>query len=214
MPKLVEGLRLLNQADSCVETLVQETGEHVILTAGELHLERCLRDLRERFAKIEIQPSPPIVPFRETAVHGVDMPPTKTKDAPRGTIHGNVQAGLVTYTIRARPLPSEVTSFLIKHSETLKRVVQRERELSQQSDDAADSAADAADSGEAGGNVAKLKPAEFWSQLDELFSQAGKDWQGVSGRIWAFGPRRVGPNVLVDALPGSTRSCVVVLEHT
>ena len=39
MPKLIEGLRLLNQADSCVETLVQETGEHVILTAGELHLE-------------------------------------------------------------------------------------------------------------------------------------------------------------------------------
>lgn len=39
MPKLIEGLRLLNQADPCVETLVQETGEHVILTAGELHLE-------------------------------------------------------------------------------------------------------------------------------------------------------------------------------
>lgn len=39
MSKLVEGLRLLNQADPCVETLVQETGEHVILTAGELHLE-------------------------------------------------------------------------------------------------------------------------------------------------------------------------------
>lgn len=39
MSKLVEGLRLLNQADPCVETLVQSTGEHVILTAGELHLE-------------------------------------------------------------------------------------------------------------------------------------------------------------------------------
>jgi translation elongation factor EF-G len=39
LPKLVEGLRLLNQADPCVEVLVQETGEHVILTAGELHLE-------------------------------------------------------------------------------------------------------------------------------------------------------------------------------
>lgn len=39
MPKLVEGLRLLNQADPCVEIIVQETGEHVILTAGELHLE-------------------------------------------------------------------------------------------------------------------------------------------------------------------------------
>jgi hypothetical protein len=39
MPKLVEGLKLLNQADPCVEVLVQETGEHVIIGAGELHIE-------------------------------------------------------------------------------------------------------------------------------------------------------------------------------
>ena len=44
MPMLVEGLRLLNQADPAVETLVQDTGEHVIVAAGELHLEvnKCL----------------------------------------------------------------------------------------------------------------------------------------------------------------------------
>ena len=66
--QLTEGLKLLNQADPCVEILVQETGEHVLMTAGELHLERCLRDLRERFAKVEIQVSSPIVPFRETIV--------------------------------------------------------------------------------------------------------------------------------------------------
>lgn len=39
MPKLVRGLQILNQADPCAEYIVQETGEHVILTAGELHLE-------------------------------------------------------------------------------------------------------------------------------------------------------------------------------
>lgn len=39
MSRLLEGLKLLNQADPCVEVLVQETGEHVIVTAGELHLE-------------------------------------------------------------------------------------------------------------------------------------------------------------------------------
>lgn len=39
MPKLVRGLKLLSQADPCVETFQQQTGEHVILTAGELHLE-------------------------------------------------------------------------------------------------------------------------------------------------------------------------------
>lgn len=39
MPKVVKGLRLLSQSDPCVETFQQHTGEHVILTAGELHLE-------------------------------------------------------------------------------------------------------------------------------------------------------------------------------
>ena len=86
LSKLVHGLKLLSQSDPCVETFQQQTGEHVIVTAGELHLEvgqfalcydpsnltqflqRCLKDLRERFARVEIQASKPIVPFRETAV--------------------------------------------------------------------------------------------------------------------------------------------------
>lgn len=48
MPKLIKGLKLLNQADPCVQVLVQETGEHVIITAGEVHLRRCIDDLIER----------------------------------------------------------------------------------------------------------------------------------------------------------------------
>ncbi len=39
MPKLIRGMQLLSHADPCVETFQQSTGEHVILTAGELHLE-------------------------------------------------------------------------------------------------------------------------------------------------------------------------------
>lgn len=39
MPKLIHGLKILSQSDPCVETFQQQTGEHVILTAGELHLE-------------------------------------------------------------------------------------------------------------------------------------------------------------------------------
>jgi len=68
LPKMIKGLELLSQSDPCVETLQQQTGEYVIVGAGELHLERCLRDLRDRFANVEIQASKPIVPFRETAV--------------------------------------------------------------------------------------------------------------------------------------------------
>lgn len=213
MPKLVEGLRLLNQADSCVETLVQETGEHVILTAGELHLERCLRDLRERFAKIEIQASPPIVPFRETAVQVADMAATKTKDAPRGTINGSVLGGVVTFTVRARPLPTEVTQFLISQSETVKKIVQLERDLANAAvgdsaslDDTTAESAAAAQEGDAAAQIGQMKPADFWRQLDDLFAKAGKEWTGVCSKIWTFGPRRVGPNILVDHLSGQHKS--------
>lgn len=49
MDALLNGLKLLNQADPCVQVLIQETGEHVLVTAGEVHLQRCLDDLRERY---------------------------------------------------------------------------------------------------------------------------------------------------------------------
>lgn len=39
LDKMIEGLKLLVQADPCAEYILQENGEHVILTAGELHLE-------------------------------------------------------------------------------------------------------------------------------------------------------------------------------
>ncbi len=48
MGALINGLKLLNQADPCVQTLVQESGEHVLVTAGEVHLQRCIDDLRDR----------------------------------------------------------------------------------------------------------------------------------------------------------------------
>lgn len=51
MPQLVKGMKLLNQADPCVQILIQETGEHVLVTAGEVHLQRCLDDLKERLDK-------------------------------------------------------------------------------------------------------------------------------------------------------------------
>jgi len=47
MKELVRGLRLLNQSDPCVEVVVQANGEHILCTAGEVHLQRCLDDLEQ-----------------------------------------------------------------------------------------------------------------------------------------------------------------------
>ncbi len=44
-------------------------GELVLVAAGEVHIERCVTDLRETFAKgVEFTVSQPIIPFRETIV--------------------------------------------------------------------------------------------------------------------------------------------------
>lgn len=205
MSKLIEGLRLLNQADPCVETLVQSTGEHVILTAGELHLERCLKDLRDRFAKIEITVSPPIVPFRETAISVPEMAPPKTPNQPRGTVLGSVQSGLVTFTIRAAPMPSSITSFLKANANTIKRI-QRDRR-SGKADDESEAVTEVPEGAEV------VTPEEFWPKFEQVLREAGRDWAGLADQVWAFGPRRVGPNLLVDRTQGSPRSMRRRLER-
>jgi len=67
-PQLADGLKLLNRADPVAEVRIQPNGEHILGAIGELHLERCVKDLRDRFAKVEIKVSQPIAIFRETLV--------------------------------------------------------------------------------------------------------------------------------------------------
>lgn len=69
------------------------------MAAGELHLERCLLDLRERFAKIDISVSKPIVPFRETVKMGtVELTTIKNKS--------------VEVSVNCIPLSKEIVDFL------------------------------------------------------------------------------------------------------
>jgi len=66
LPKLVEGLKRLSKSDPCVQCYTEESGEHIVAGAGELHLEICLKDLAEEFAGIELKMADPVVSYRET----------------------------------------------------------------------------------------------------------------------------------------------------
>ncbi|CAG8495045.1 4846_t:CDS:10 [Diversispora eburnea] len=175
--KLIEGLRLLNQADPCVEVLVQETGEHVILTAGEVHLEVSKKDfdLRERFAKIEIQVSPPIVPFRETIVSVQEQ--NKELSTQHGVVTVSTPNKYCVIKLRAVPLPSNVTSFLNQHVITIKSILderqQRNKVESQITDDYEDSLKEVANKEER-----VLDNEEFLKNLESEFSKA------VEKEIW------------------------------
>eukprot|EP00088_Acartia_fossae_P046329 TRINITY_DN4_c0_g1_i4.p1 TRINITY_DN4_c0_g1~~TRINITY_DN4_c0_g1_i4.p1 ORF type:complete len:850 (-),score=338.46 TRINITY_DN4_c0_g1_i4:446-2995(-) len=66
LPKLVEGLKRLAKSDPMVQCMIEESGEHIIAGAGELHLEICLKDLEEDHAAIPLKKSDPVVSYRET----------------------------------------------------------------------------------------------------------------------------------------------------
>ncbi|KAH8825069.1 translation elongation factor 2 [Flagelloscypha sp. PMI_526] len=193
MPKLIMGMKLLSQADPCVEMFQQKTGEYVILTAGRI----ALGDLTERFAKIEIQPSKPIVPFRETAVKAPDMSATKTQNAPRGTIHGHSSNNLVRFSIRAVPLPSALLEFILDNASVIRRLEKRVEDDSPEGEDDESEAQE-----DNGGDDIERKPTvkieTFWEAWEEVCTKANaSEWKDV----WCFGPT-MGGCVLVDARKG------------
>ncbi|XP_046508398.1 elongation factor-like GTPase 1 isoform X3 [Equus quagga] len=209
MPQLVRGMKLLNQADPCVQVLIQETGEHVLVTAGEVHLQRCLDDLKERFAKIQISVSEPIIPFRETITKPpkVDMVNEEIgRQQKVAVIHQTKEDqskipegvpvdsdGLVTITtpnklatlhVRAVPLPEEVTQILEENSDLIRSMEQLTSSLNE------------------GKNTHMIhqkiqeKIWEFKGKLEQHLT--GRKWRNTVDRIWSFGPRKCGPNILVN----------------
>jgi len=66
LPKLVDGLKKLSKSDPLVVCTTEESGEHVIAGCGELHVEICLKDLVEEYARCEIIKGDPVVLYKET----------------------------------------------------------------------------------------------------------------------------------------------------
>ncbi|XP_035410455.1 elongation factor-like GTPase 1 isoform X2 [Cygnus atratus] len=217
MPQLVRGMKLLNQADPCVQVLIQETGEHVLVTAGEVHLQRCLDDLKERFAKIEISVSAPIIPFRETITRPpkVDMVNEEIgKQQKVAVIHQTKEEqnkipegiqvdsdGLVTIStpnkhatlsVRAVPLPEEVTRLLEENSDLIRTMEQLNTSLNEDKKTLEINQK----------TIDRIK--EFKQKLEQNLQ--GRKWRNAVDNIWSFGPRKCGPNILLYKFEGYTKS--------
>lgn len=209
LDKLINGMRLLEQSDPCAVYEVLDSGEHVILTAGELHLERCLKDLRERFARCEIQAGEPIVPYRETIINAAEMSAPKDKSLPRGTVVASTTSERVSIRLRVRPLPITVTKFVEKHVSIIRHLYAaqkaREKDRQEAENDLEDLSEHEDMSGDSQG-IDLISIADFKTKLQDTFGEAASQseiWSNVVDKIAAFGPRRIGPNVLID----TTDSC-------
>ncbi|CAN8029569.1 unnamed protein product, partial [Ixodes persulcatus] len=176
-----------------------------------------------RFAKVEINVSDPIVPFRETIVEPpkVDMVNEVIEDKnllqksskqthvlfqqetdedidADGTVTVHTANRQVTIKLRAEPLPQDVTELLEKHCSLIRDYDQalssRNQELPE---------------------TLKKTVAEFWQALVEAFAEAGWPKETVN-QIWSMGPRRCGPNILFNRVPGFQRPALFgrdVIQH-
>ncbi|KAL9473962.1 hypothetical protein ACSS6W_008342 [Trichoderma asperelloides] len=198
LDKMIQGLHLLVQSDPCAEYEQFASGEHVLLTAGELHLERCLLDLKERFARCDIQAGAPIVPYRETIVRAEEMRPPANKELGRGTIVSSTSSKQVNLTLRVQPLPTNVTEFLVKNGDSIKRLYNVRKLVEEEGEESNEEAIEADTELTAG---AAISVEELKTQLQkELETGKGREaWKGLVDRIAGFGPRRTGPNLLIDA---------------
>ncbi|KAH6565724.1 hypothetical protein BASA62_007082 [Batrachochytrium salamandrivorans] len=68
LPKMLDGLRKILKSYPIVQTKVEESGEHIVLGTGELHLDCILHDLRKLYSEVEIKVADPVVRFCETVV--------------------------------------------------------------------------------------------------------------------------------------------------
>ena len=115
LPQLEAGLKRLHRVDPFVEIEVSPEGENIVCAAGEVHMEQCLKDLRERFAKIDIQASPPLVKFHESVaeVRGAGV-----------AVRASTPTGICTVSVTLRALDGALTDALAKNSAKVVRLTE------------------------------------------------------------------------------------------
>uniref|UniRef100_K3WNV1 Tr-type G domain-containing protein n=1 Tax=Globisporangium ultimum (strain ATCC 200006 / CBS 805.95 / DAOM BR144) TaxID=431595 RepID=K3WNV1_GLOUD len=227
---LEAGLQRLYRSDPTVEVQVQETGEHVIVALGELHLERCIKDLKERFAKVAVRVSEPLVGFRESITYGTTSPyqetvvfkdllasatPVASKEGDEKDTQGQpsgvsspepaADARVASGTTPDGSLTLKVRAVPLpvdaaKLLEENADVIRRLAISKKNASEELDGEDALAAAVETEGS--EKESDEFKKQLEAcLRASENVFWKELPlERIWSCGPRRVGPNLLISNL--------------
>ncbi|EEF46662.1 translation elongation factor, putative [Ricinus communis] len=200
---LMKGLRLLNRADPFVEVTVSSRGEHVLAAAGEVHLERCVKDLRERFAKVSLEVSPPLVSYKETIENNASNAFDNLKSLSKSSdyVEKITPNGRCVVRAQVMKLPPALTKVLDESGSILGDIIggnlgQSNRGVETQGS----SVLQDENSVEAlKKRITDAVESEVlsWSENDKDRPEKYKlKWQKLLKKIWALGPRQVGPNIL------------------
>ncbi|KAK7345919.1 hypothetical protein VNO77_16535 [Canavalia gladiata] len=193
---MLKGLRLLNRADPFVEVTASARGEHFLAAAGQVHLERCIKDLNERFAKVNLKVSQPLVSYKETVEGDVSnmLENLKAFFSRRSDyVEKTTSNGRCVVRVRVMKLLPSLTKVLDESSDLLGDIIgvkskQRPRIL--ENDNPAEAMKkrilDAVDS-----DILNMNE----NNKDHI-EKCKEKWLKILRRIWALGPGHIGPNLL------------------
>uniref|UniRef100_A0ACD5YNX0 Uncharacterized protein n=1 Tax=Avena sativa TaxID=4498 RepID=A0ACD5YNX0_AVESA len=197
----VNGLRLLNQADPLVEC-TQENGQYLLAAAGNVHLELCIKNLKERFAKnVEVNVSEPLVSFKETIQGGVGL--KESLKGPQEFVARTAPDGKFAVRVKVIRLPDALIKVLEENEKLLSQTIEGQTARS-------NTATGLQLSQDDGRSVEKLRQhmlsAIIDCELEGISSQVDKvklehyrkTLLGYLQRIWALGPSQTGPNLLLS----------------
>lgn len=203
MGALLKGLKLLNRADPFVEVSVSAGGENVLAAAGEVHLERCKKDLTERFAKVKLEFSPPLVSFRETIEGEVSYMLENLKSLTGGLdyIEKTTPNGRCVVRVQVMKLPPTLTKVLDDSSDLLGDIIGVK---SGQTNKGLDTQRSSILEDENPIEALKKRIMDAVEKDILLMTETDKDraekcrakWLKLLKKIWALGPRQIGPNIL------------------
>ncbi|PSS09424.1 Elongation factor-like [Actinidia chinensis var. chinensis] len=205
MVALMKGLRLLNHADPFVEVTVSSRGEHVLAAAGEVHLERCIKDLKDRFAKVSLEVSPPLVSYKETIEGKVfnSLDNLKVLSGSSEYIEKMTPNGRCVIRVQVMKLPPALTKVLDESSVLLGDLI---RDKSSHMEKSLECQRTSIVEDE--NPIEALKKRIIDATESDIMSgssEIDKDrsekcrilWERLLKRIWVLGPRQVGPNILL-----------------
>uniref|UniRef100_M4EXK6 Elongation factor-like 1 n=1 Tax=Brassica campestris TaxID=3711 RepID=M4EXK6_BRACM len=204
MSALMKGLRLLNRADPFVEITVSARGEHVLAAAGEVHLERCIKDLSDRFARVNIEVSSPLVSYRETVEGDGSNLLENLTSLSLDYVEKRTPNGRCVIRVHVMKLPHSLTKLLDENTDLLGDVIggKGSHKLESQSPSLEENVDPV--------EVLKSQLVEAGvsssSETENDREKCKAEWAKLLKRIWALGPREKGPNILFT--PDGKRICV------
>lgn len=190
MDNLREKLKLLALLDTSLKVMELENGELAMVTAGEVHLQKCIKDLND-LGLVDLDVSEPIVPFMETVIEdstlsGPQIQEQETECRIREALH---------IKLRVVPLGDVVVEFLDKSSSLISSIRRGEAEQ-QEIDEFQKKLTQICTE-----SLPSLKGSWWYRKPKELI-------ESMVEKIWSFGPDRARSNILFNQVQDYNRDLI------